>query len=750
MNAPVSGVGPTQQPAQIVAPAIPEQRSVAQPSQAQRPSAQVMTQQAVQLFNGIFQLPPDLNYANGVTYEQVQGKVSKELFDLIANGMKTSNEVQGSDNTITADEIEGFISNVAIFMQMAQLDPNDPTELARVARLYNKNGGQYTRVNISDFQQIRGLIEQNWTTASATDPYEKAAQVVGNEAQAAQISPMLDMISRKLNRADYKDAQPEGQKSVLSAFLLASSLRIDISELYGDGSERPAPRIDLLPDDEASATPSPQPETVAENPAPAVRPERQGQQSSAAIQAEIRKEIENINELARQNDPALAPLFEKQREHVRLMGQIAVLSKDLETLLEIEGGSAKLRPGADPSEAQKVLDEFNRLRQKIDAFPGEIDAVYKGILENPDISSRAKSQARILMGDVDAVLGDESAPAHIRGSVSFGKYLHALSEAVEKDSSGRPVTGDDGEPRYNVEKKAAAETHLDRALAEFKSAFNNGAFAEGMTDEEKVSTVTILAEMLKEKKDAVELSGIISKSRPLFVQFYNGGNFGATITSTESKLQVISFLLSGETDLDIRSGLVEAGLKLAPDNPALKAEKEKIDQEKGRLAAIPQLEIPGATEDKETPVEVVVPAVQEQAPEAPEIGMPEAAPEEPKAEGAERSAQTEVLPAVEDGKPASVPAEPEAVEEGATPEQVQTDEPEDKGGWMGMVDDFLAAASTSDFSKMASITEELRGVIKQAPTAKEEILGYIEGKCEGKPQQVLGKVDMLRQALGRV
>lgn len=235
MNAPVSGVGPTQQPAQIVAPAIPEQRSVAQPSQAQRPSAQVMTQQAVQLFNGIFQLHTDLNYANGVTYEQVQGKVSKELFDLIANGMKTSNEVQGSDNTITADEIEGFISNVAIFMQMAQLDPNDPTELARVARLYNKNGGQYTRVNISDFQQIRGLIEQNWTTASATDPYEKAAQVVGNEAQASKISPMLDMISRKLNRADYKDAQPEGQKSVLSAFLLASSLQMDIVELYGMG-----------------------------------------------------------------------------------------------------------------------------------------------------------------------------------------------------------------------------------------------------------------------------------------------------------------------------------------------------------------------------------------------------------------------------------------------------------------------------------------------------------------------------------
>ncbi|GEM_PF-6392060 len=237
MNTSVSGVGPTQQPAQVVAPATPEQRPVPQADAVQRPSAPDMTQQAVQLFNGIFQLPSDLNYANGVTYEQVQGKVSKELFDLIANGMKTSDEVQGSDNTITADEIEGFISNVALFMQMAQLDPNDPTELARVARLYNKDGGSYTRVSVGDYQQISATIDQLWTEKTATDPYQKAAEVLGGDA--AQMRGVLDGISGKINKKNYGEADEAGQKKTLIAFALTSKAGIDINTLYGLYGDRP-------------------------------------------------------------------------------------------------------------------------------------------------------------------------------------------------------------------------------------------------------------------------------------------------------------------------------------------------------------------------------------------------------------------------------------------------------------------------------------------------------------------------------
>lgn len=204
------------------------------PADAAASSPADMLQGLVSIFGGnISQLDP-----SNITKESLRQagvNMTESLFDLIDNGMKLADERSGAaDGKISEEEISLFFNNVNTFRQMAQL-PETDAEFARVARLYNKEGGDYTRISISDYQRIAEHITQQWEAAGSADPYEKAAQVIGNGVQAAQISPMLDMISRKLNRADYKDAQPEVQKSVLSAFLLASSLQMDIVELYGMG-----------------------------------------------------------------------------------------------------------------------------------------------------------------------------------------------------------------------------------------------------------------------------------------------------------------------------------------------------------------------------------------------------------------------------------------------------------------------------------------------------------------------------------
>lgn len=248
----VTGVpaGPSPAPYQPAATAQPRSADAArQPEAALRSEVTVpadaaasspagMLQGLVSIFGGnISQLDP-----SNITKESLRQagvNMTESLFDLVDNGMKLADERSGAaDGKISEEEISLFFNNVNTFRQMAQL-PETDAEFARVARLYNKEGGDYTRISISDYQRIAEHITQQWEAAGSVDPYEKAAQVIGNGVQAAPISPMLDMISRKLNRADYKDAQPEGQKSVLSAFLLASSLRIDIEELYGEGSERP-------------------------------------------------------------------------------------------------------------------------------------------------------------------------------------------------------------------------------------------------------------------------------------------------------------------------------------------------------------------------------------------------------------------------------------------------------------------------------------------------------------------------------
>lgn len=162
-------------------------------------------------------------------------RVSSSLFDLIDRGMKIEGEDSAAtgDGKLTEEEIQQFFGNVAQFMQMAQL-PQTNAELMRVALLYNKEGGKYTRVNIEDLQRIGTSVMQAWT-GTIPEPYKKAAEFYPRATQ-----PVLDGISRKINSGKaFAEAGMEGQQKALMALQLADSFAININELY-DFGERPA------------------------------------------------------------------------------------------------------------------------------------------------------------------------------------------------------------------------------------------------------------------------------------------------------------------------------------------------------------------------------------------------------------------------------------------------------------------------------------------------------------------------------
>ncbi len=245
----VSGVGASGSVATVVP--TDTSRPVPEVGSAERPAPADQTQQAVSAFKAIFGIDPSVDFSKGVTLAQLNGKVSQSLFNLIANNMEIGSN---ADQTITTDEVAQFVNNVAQFMSLAQL-PQTDAEFARVALLYNKEGGKYTRVNISDLQQIGGSIAKAWQDKSQTDPYQAAAGILQGDAN--QIKPVLDGISRKINGGkDYGSAGDEGCKNVLVALAMASHFGIDIYSLYEIPGERPAASVPQ-PSVQDSAAPAP-------------------------------------------------------------------------------------------------------------------------------------------------------------------------------------------------------------------------------------------------------------------------------------------------------------------------------------------------------------------------------------------------------------------------------------------------------------------------------------------------------------
>ncbi|MFA5103802.1 MAG: hypothetical protein WC527_01310 [Candidatus Margulisiibacteriota bacterium] len=183
--------------------------------------------------------PEGLDFKNGVTYEQLQNAkstITRQLFDLIAYSMKidkADGRSSKEDTTIIEADIEEFFKNVDTFMQMAQLDPKDPAELVRVAKLYNKDGGKFVRVNASDFNQIKDAILKGWQASKNNEEaYEKAAVMLGKKA--TELRHILDAICAKINNGkNYENASEEQRQNTLVALALASEYKMDMNGLYG-------------------------------------------------------------------------------------------------------------------------------------------------------------------------------------------------------------------------------------------------------------------------------------------------------------------------------------------------------------------------------------------------------------------------------------------------------------------------------------------------------------------------------------
>lgn len=184
-----------------------------------------------------------LDFGKGVTLEQLQkagSSVKKELFDLIANGMKTKDEGQGSDTLITADEVQEFFKNVDQFRQMAQLPEGD---IGKVAKLYNEDGVKFTRVDASQIKQMSDAVKQKWGTLSAeTDPYKRLLKTIGNKPditdnEAKGFAASVDALSNKIIGKDFKTASEEERMKMIDAYVFmqwAMQEKIDVEKLYGE------------------------------------------------------------------------------------------------------------------------------------------------------------------------------------------------------------------------------------------------------------------------------------------------------------------------------------------------------------------------------------------------------------------------------------------------------------------------------------------------------------------------------------
>jgi hypothetical protein len=643
MNTSVSGVGSTQQPAQVVAPATPEQRPVPQADAVQRPSAPDMTQQAVQLFNGIFQLPSDLNYANGVTYEQVQGKVSKELFDLIANGMKTSDEVQGSDNTITADEIEGFVSNVALFMQMAQLDPNDTTELARVASLYNKNGGQYTRVNISDLQQIGGSIAKAWQEKSQKDPYQAAAGILQGDAN--QIKPVLDGISRKINGGkDYGSAGDEGCKNVLVALAMASHFGIDIYSLYEIPGERPAASVPQPSvQDSAATAPSavPAPAPSAPQPSPTMPA------AGTALDSAAQEAIKSVYEKILANDmPGAKAAFEGVKDKLpsEVRAEFETMFSDaertkpvLDKLLagDFQGAKQALesaRAGLSAktaSELQKQIDDAEKLQPILAKLQeGDIKGAkeeYNKICAGMTPEQLKMCQMALISGDLDsgnfedakasfqAFKGSftEQEASNIEAELNNAEILQPIAEKIKaKDMAGAAQ-------EYNNIKDKLSQEQLGRAqlalvmgylqLGDITSARSNFEAFKGSFNNEQIAA---LEQMIagSEKLDPI-------------IQSLQSGR----VDEAKAAYEKIKSTLSGEQQEYIEGIIAEVAAQVAtqarPENPLPVGNAPVPAPIEAPVVGAPA-QVPVQTEATETPVAPITLPVPGNPPTTPVVAPP--------------------------------------------------------------------------------------------------------------------------------
>jgi len=183
-----------------------------------------------------------LDFGKGVTLEQLRkagSSVKKELFDLIANGMKTKDEGQGSDTLITADEIQEFFKNVDQFRQMAQLPEGD---IGKIAKLYNEEGVKFTRVDASQIKQMSDAVKQKWGTLSAeTDPYKRLLKTIGNkpdvtDEEAKGFAAIVDPLSNKIIDKDFKTASEEERMKMIDAYVFmqwAMQEKIDVEKLYG-------------------------------------------------------------------------------------------------------------------------------------------------------------------------------------------------------------------------------------------------------------------------------------------------------------------------------------------------------------------------------------------------------------------------------------------------------------------------------------------------------------------------------------
>ncbi len=171
---------------------------------------------------------------NNITLESLRNagaNVSKELFDLIDSGMKVPSERDSqSDGKLTQQEIELFFSNVVGFMQLIGLDQSNTQDLVRTAQLYNKSGGNYVKISISEYEGIKSAIDQQWIKLSG-DPYQKAIQILGSNN--TNISLILDKISQRLKAKDFKDIEESDQKTILTALILSNKINVNIFELYG-------------------------------------------------------------------------------------------------------------------------------------------------------------------------------------------------------------------------------------------------------------------------------------------------------------------------------------------------------------------------------------------------------------------------------------------------------------------------------------------------------------------------------------